>query len=77
MPISADTVCPHCNKAVFYRSRSGNRIKTRTNILVLHGNGSAEINCSNCGKGLTVGRLDNMRLEKAIAPRLVIKNKKT
>ncbi len=58
-------------------SKSGDRLKARTRILVLHKSGAAEINCQHCGHALTIGKLDTpLQLEKTIqSPRLVIKNR--
>lgn len=71
-------ICPHCSKPIFRKSNSGDRLKARTRIIVLHRNRNVEFNCPECGNGIMVGRLDNIQLEKAqILPRLVIKTKKT
>ncbi len=44
------TACPHCDAALF-RS-SGDKLKARTSMLVLHKSGNVEINCPSCRRGV-------------------------
>lgn len=42
--------CPHCKQPLF--RKSGDKLKARTKILVLHKSNEVEINCIRCGKGV-------------------------
>jgi hypothetical protein len=64
--------CPHCDKPVFELSKG--RLKARTRIVVLHKSRAIEINCSSCGGAVTMGRMEEVRLEKAAqSPRFIVK----
>jgi hypothetical protein len=52
--------------------QSVNKLRARTSILVLSKSLDVEINCSHCGNGVVLGRLEDVVLRKA-APRLVLR----
>jgi hypothetical protein len=67
--------CPHCRRPIFRKSASGDRLKARVSILVLHKGGDVEVNCPHCRRGVLVPlRLDETaEVRKATSPRLVTK----
>lgn len=46
--------CPHCSKPLFRMTKSGDKLRARTSILVLHKDGTVEINCVECKHGVIV-----------------------
>jgi len=66
--------CPHCGQPVFRKSATGQKLKAKTRILVLHKSGDVEINCGGCGKGVLLPLAvieGETELRKAEPPRLV------
>ena len=63
--------CPYCGGRVFSLAKSGDRLKAKTSMLVLHKSGDVEINCTHCKQGVLVPlvpKSGEKRLRKA-APR--------
>lgn len=46
--------CPHCGKPIFRMAKSGDKLRARTSILVLHKSGEVEINCESCRRGVII-----------------------
>lgn len=44
--------CPHCNADI--ARASGDKVKIRTSIVVLHKSGGIEINCPTCKRGVII-----------------------
>lgn len=44
--------CPHCSAEIV--RGSGDKVKIRTSIVVLHKSGSVEINCPSCKRGVLI-----------------------
>ena len=70
--------CPHCGQPLFKKGASGDKLKARTRILVLHKSGDVEINCGLCGKGVLLPLVQGpdlfiggAPLRKAVMPRLI------
>lgn len=64
--------CPHCEQPVF--TLTGDRLKARVSILVLHKSGAVEVNCRHCKRGiiLPLAMEPILALKKADTPRLVV-----
>jgi len=60
--------CPYCDKPVFRKSSSGDRLKTKTTIMVLHKSGALEFNCSACKRAIILPMQfrSEIKLRKAI-----------
>jgi ssDNA-binding Zn-finger/Zn-ribbon topoisomerase 1 len=50
--MSTAVACPHCNAEV--ARGSGEKVKIRTSIVVLHKSGGVEINCPTCRRGILI-----------------------
>ena len=65
--------CPHCGGAIFHLSKSGDRLKAPTSMIVLHkGDGGVEINCPGCKGGVIIPLVPvegDMELRKALPKR--------
>jgi len=52
--MSTSLDCPHCARPLFRMVKSGDKLRARTNILVVHRSGDVEINCVECKRGVLV-----------------------
>lgn len=64
--------CPHCSAQIF--RESGNTLKARTSILVLHSD-HAEINCPSCKGAVTLPVVYAPKEAPSAARRLVLSKK--
>jgi hypothetical protein len=64
--------CPHCQMSLFAPGSSRDKLKISRTVVVLHKGGGVEVNCPHCRRGVMLGTLDTITLQKAL-PRLIVR----